>query len=202
MITAPLCPNLATLTDEQLVSRTLDGHKSAFDVLVARYQRAFTSLAIKLVRNDSEAQDIVQTAFLNMYRKLHTFRPGTSFRNWAYRVVTNTGLMELRKRKVRREVDAPELDRVTRALADEVSPMSSRAPASAETVMARKQLLAELERSMAQLPEVYAVVFRARVLEDKSMKEIADELGLSVPAVKSRLHRARLILKQELAHHL
>lgn len=184
---------LDTLSDEHLVELTLGGCTKAFDVLVLRYQAPFHRHAMRLVRDADDAQDIVQTAFLNMFNKLYTFQLGSNFRSWAYRVVLNTGLMRLRKQRHRQEVA---LDKVC---PQELCPIFDEPfQQDAYTQLERQELRQQLQAAAAELPELYRKVFLMREADDLSLKEIGDELGLSIPAVKSRLHRARQFMKVSL----
>ena len=191
--------SLSQATDEELVTRTLDGQLMAFDLLICRHHERFLRQARGLVKNEAEAQDIVQTAFLNMYRKLDTFQHGSNYQSWAYRVVTNTGLMHLRKKRCRQEVD---IERVHPAsLADEQLPSWGVAPrwsVRADEELANKELRSKISAAIEELPPKYQSVFRMREIDHLSLKEIGDALELSVPAVKSRLHRARLFLRATL----
>ena len=186
-------------TDEDLVAMTMAGDRAAFDELVKRYSAQFHRVAWGLVKNDHEAEDIVQTAFYNMFRKLHTFKPGSNFRSWAYRVVHNTGLMRLRRKRYRQEID---LDRVNPRAFSDAEPIDfSTAPrwvVRADRQLELKELREQLHSAIGQLPPKYQSVFVRREFDEMSLKEIGDEMGLSVPAVKSRLHRARLFLRDAL----
>lgn len=190
---------LSQATDEELVSRTLDGQLMAFDLLICRHHERFLRQARGLVKDEAEAQDIVQTAFLNMYRKLDTFQHGSNYRSWAYRVVMNTGLMHLRKKRYRQEVD---IERVhPTSLTDEQPPSWGVAPrwsVRADEELANKELRFKISAAIEELPPKYQSVFRMREIDHLSLKEIGDALELSVPAVKSRLHRARLFLRATL----
>lgn len=187
------------LDDETLVQLTLEGDRAAFEVLVCRYSEQFLRVARGVVKDEAEAQDVVQTAFLNMYHKLETFQLGSNFKSWAYRVVMNTGLMRLRKRKTRSEVD---FERVHPASFSDSEPFEL-SVAPSWSVRADKQLesreLAEvLHEAIEELPPKYHSVFTLREFEEMSLQEIGDTLDLSIPAVKSRLHRARLFLRSSL----
>ena len=188
---------LAELPDEALVALVLRDERAddAFAELVRRYQEPFLRVARGLVREDAEAQDVVQTAFLNIFHKLETFREGSNFKSWAYRVVTNCGLMRLRRRRVRKESDLQSVH--PGWLSDEkifsldVAPSWSQRPDRARE---RSELRAILDGAVGALPEIYHDVFVLREYQDLSLQEISERLDLSVPAIKSRLHRAR--------HHL
>lgn len=189
----------SNLSDERLVELTLEGKRRAFDILACRHQAAFTRAAWKLVKNDSDAQDVVQTAYCNMFRKLHTFKPGSNFKSWAFRVVTNTGLMRLRKHKHRMEVELTDVG--TMHGLDQQPPSISIAPkwtVRADVLLEQKELFAHIDAALGELPQKYRKVFVMREFEECTLKEISDALDLSIPAVKSRLHRARLFLRATL----
>lgn len=187
---------VSDLSDEVLVSLVLCGRvDDAFAELVSRYQDSFLRVARGLVRDEAEAQDVVQTAFLNIFNKLDTFREGSHFKSWAYRIVTNCGLMRLRRRRIRQESD---LERVHPAgLSDEtvfsldIAPSWRQRP---DVARERQELRTLIDNAVSQLPEIYHDVFVLREFEELTLQEIGDRLDLSIPAIKSRLHRAR--------HHL
>lgn len=194
--------SLTHLTDEVLVELALGGDTCSFEELVRRYSDQFMRLARSVVKTEAEAQDVVQTAFMNMFHKLDTFQTGSSFRSWAYRVVMNSGLMRLRKRRTRSEVD---LERAHPASLSDGDPFDlSVAPSwrvRADKELERKQLRALIDVAVAELPPKYKIVFELREFESMSLQEIGEQLDLSIPAVKSRLHRARLHMRATLEPH-
>jgi len=202
-LTHPVRSLCEDVTDEELVALTMAGRTEAFDVLVSRYWATFLRVAWNLVKNETEAEDVVQSAFTNMFRKLHTFKPGSSFRNWAYRVVTNTGLMRLRKKRTRREVD---LERVhPTQVSDATVQVNDIAPSwtvRADKQLENKELRAVLDAAIEELPPKYHVVFVMRELDGLPLKPIGAQLGLSIPAVKSRLHRSRAYLRATVEPYL
>ncbi len=189
---------LEELQDEELVSLILCHTQvdAAFAELVNRYETSFLSVARKLVKSEAEAQDVVQSAFLNIFNKLNTFREGSSFKNWAYRIVTNCGLMRLRRKKVRQECNFDAA--LPTGLSDhqifelDVAPSWSARP---DQIYSSQQISALIDDAVEQLPAIYKDVFVLKEFEGLSLKEIEEQLDLSVPAIKSRLHRARHHLK-------
>lgn len=188
-------------SDEQLVARTLDGDYAAFETLVERYQDRAYRLAYSLVKDESVAQDVVQEAFLNTYRKLDTFAGEAKFGSWIYRIVVNAALMRLRKEGRRSEIG---MEDVGPSVTEEQGAFSERptwrihADEAAENIELREQILSAID----ELKPKYQAVFLLREVEGLSIKEIADVLDLSEGGVKSRLHRARLHLQAALEPYL
>ena len=189
------------LSDEQLVSCAIDGDYDAFEELVERYQDKAYRLAFSLVKDESVAQDVVQEAFLNTYRKLETYAGEARFGSWIYRVVVNAALMRLRKEGRRSEIG---IDDVGPSVTDEEGTFSqppswrTQADEAAENLELRQQILTAID----DLKPKYQATFLLREVEGLSVREIADVLELSEGAVKSRLHRARLHLQAALEPYL
>lgn len=194
LLAASLLVPFACQTDEQLITLSLEGQTKAFGELFERYHKQFVRVARRIVHSEAEAQDVTQNAFVNMFTKLHTFQQGSCYRSWAYRVVVNTALMSLRKRRHRREIS----DDVVTPLSAGSSILSSTPGMLPDERIALNQLGVTLEGAIATLEPKYREVFVMREAGDLSVKEISEATGLSVPAVKSRLHRARLFLRATL----
>ena len=191
----------AGLNDEELVRRAVDGDYDAFEKLVERYQDRAYRLAFSLVKDESVAQDVIQEAFLNTYRKLHTYSGDARFGSWIYRVVVNAALMRIRKEDRRVEIGIEDVGpSVTEEEGAFAEPPSWRIQAdeAAENMELREQILAAID----ELKPKYQAAFLLREVEGLSIKEIADVLDLSEGAVKTRLHRARLHLQATLEPYL
>lgn len=191
---APLSLELASLDDVLLVELSLDGQYPAFEALFMRYRDRVYAIGMSMMRNDADASDVVQETFLNAFRKLHTFRRESPFRGWLFRIAHNAGLMRLRSRRRRPEVPLQ---------GDEGHeiPLPDSTPLADWTVE-NDELGVRLEAAIAALPDKYGVVLRLADFEHRSMKGIAESLSLSVPAVKTRLHRARLSVREQLRPYL
>ena len=198
------CP-LDSLLDEQLLGLTQMGHAQAFDVLMTRHAAYFLTVAGRFV-DEHTAQDVVQVAFMNIFRKIDTFQPGSHFKGWAYRIVTNCALMHLRKQRTRREVYYDSAQ--NHEYLPHVSPTASfphlapTPPVAQDAQIQRRELGTQIAQAIEALEPKYRSVFILREDYGMSLIEIAQELSLSVPAVKSRLHRARHFLRVSLAPHL
>ncbi|TJX21926.1 MAG: RNA polymerase sigma factor, partial [Mesorhizobium sp.] len=147
-------------------------------------------IARGVVRNDAEAEDIVQEAYVRAFANLSTFRGGSSLSTWLSRIVINEALGRLRKRK--RIVALPE-NPEAQIIRFPLNPSDD-----PERTMAQRQILALVERATDSLPDVYRSVFVARVIEGFSMDETADLLGVKPETVKTRLHRARALVRKAL----
>lgn len=194
MSTAP--PPLENTNEEQaLVERAKAGDPQAFSRLVDKYERKIFRLAKHITQNDEDAEDVLQESFLKAYSNLDNFQMQSKFYTWLVRIAVNEALMKLRKRKSDRTVslDEPhetEEDTVTREIAvwDD----------DPEKKFSRDELHDILQKAVDQLKPAFRTVFVLRDIEELSTEETAEALGISIPAVKSRLLRARLQLREKL----
>ncbi len=194
MSTAP--PPLENTNEEQaLVERAKAGDPEAFSRLVDKYERKIFRLAKHITQNDEDAEDVLQESFLKAYSNLDNFQMQSKFYTWLVRIAVNEALMKLRKRKSDRSVslDEPhetEEDTVTREIAvwDD----------DPEKKFSRDELHDILQKAVDQLKPAFRTVFVLRDIEEMSTEETAEALGISIPAVKSRLLRARLQLREKL----
>jgi RNA polymerase sigma-70 factor (ECF subfamily) len=187
-------------TDMELVEVVRAGNNHAFGELFRRYRKKVTHLALKITRNEVDAQEVVQDVFLKALAKLHTFKGDAAFSSWLYRVTTNSALMLLRSRKYDdyESWDDNPMMQETR-LSRGYLPADWRV--QADRLYERKEITEALHKSVATLPKRYRNILELREFQGMKNKEIAEELDLSVAAVKSRLHRARLVLRDRLAEH-
>jgi len=184
--------------DEVLVRRVQAGNNDAFEELVRRYERKVYNITYRLLGNEQDASEALQDTFLRAFRFLPRFRFKSSFYTWLYRIATNVSLTRLRKRK---PVETISLDEPVNEAGDlplEI-PDSKYSP---EQVFRQQQLREKLQEAVAALPEEYRTVVVLRDLEGLSNEEVSKVLSLSVAAVKSRLHRGRLVLRERLAQYV
>jgi RNA polymerase sigma-70 factor (ECF subfamily) len=188
--------------DRELVERAQQGDGQAFAMLVERHQRQLYRLALRMTGSEADAQEVLQEAFLNAYQKLPLFRGEAQFSSWLYRIAANSALMRLRRK--RRAPDAlgeqPLELAGPRFSADGVLEPTSTSDWSqrADERMMSGQLGEAINKAVAELPEDYRTVFLLKDVDGLSNEDIATALELTVPAVKSRLHRARLALREKL----
>jgi RNA polymerase sigma-70 factor (ECF subfamily) len=186
----------ASATDEDLVARAVGGDEPAFEALVERYQHRAYGLARRMTGSDSDAQDVLQEAFLSVHRKLSSFRGDSRFSTWLYRVVTNAALMHLRARS-RRAVEPldsflPRYDGNGGHLGE---PADIEAAAHAVERLDRNALAEKAQAGLERLPEIYRAAFVLRDLEEMPTAEVAELLGVGADVVRQRVHRARLMLR-------
>jgi RNA polymerase sigma-70 factor (ECF subfamily) len=186
---------LSTPTDETLAARAVGGDGSAFEAIVGRYQARVFRLACRLT-SDTEAPDVLQETFLQIYRHLPSFRGESQFGTWVYRIATNAALMQ-RRAKARRPGESldlflPRFDADGRHLA---TPAELQVAAKADEVLDR-QFLAEKARDVIdRLPDLYRDAFVLRDLEEMSTADVAQALGVDAATVRQRVHRARLMVR-------
>ncbi len=186
------------VSDEEMVKRVQQGNSEAFEELVRRYERKVYNITYRILGNEEDATEALQDTFLRAYRFLPKFGFKSSFYTWLYRIATNVSLTKLRRRKRMEMVslDAPLPD--SEDLRFDV-PDTGQTP---EEVFAQKRLREKLDQAVRELPEEYRAVVILRDLEGLSNEEVGRILKLSVPAVKSRLHRARLALREKLSGYI
>lgn len=186
-------------SDEALVSQAKAGELAAFEALVERYERQVYTLAMRVVRQEQDAQDVTQQAFISALEHLGGFRGESSFATWLYRIATHAALKILRKRK---GLNTISLDEAT-----DPQPDTGALPhpefiadwkQSPGELVARQETHRLLDEALARLDDNHRLVFLLRDVEGLSVKETAAALGLSEANVKVRLLRARLQLREQL----
>ena len=189
-----------TPTDEELIARVLAGDEASYGTLVTRYQDYVYTIAVRIVGNDEDAEDVAQEAFVRAYRALPRFRGDSKFSSWLYRIATNRALTHLKRRR-RRAVtvnieSGPHVEAgvIDDARGEEMSP---------ELVVRDEEFRRAVRAAVLELPEQYRVVVTLFYLEERSYKEVAATLGIPMGTLKTHLHRARALLRDILAkHHL
>jgi len=186
----------STTQDEgDLVARAQRGDTSAFTELVNRYERRIYRLARNITQSDEDAEDVLQEAFLKAYEHLDGFQGQSKFYTWVVRIAVNEALMKLRKRKSDRTVSLDEtIDTGEENVVREIAVWED----SPEQKYSQKEIREVLDQAIMSLRPAFRAVFVLRDVEDLSTEETAAVLDLSVPAVKSRLLRARLQLREKL----
>ena len=188
---------LTTDAELALVEAAQAGDLSAFEQLVQRYERKIYRLAQHLTGNEQDAEDVLQDTFLKAFSRLDQFQRNARFYTWLVRIALNESFMRLRKRRgnvisLDQEIDTGE-ELIPRDVADwHPNP---------EQQYATSELRDILARAIGSLSLPYRAVFELRDVEGLSTEETADVLNITVPAVKSRLLRARLQLREKLARY-
>src|SRR5215510_5393114 len=190
-------PNVGEPVSEELalVQAAKNGDDSAFEDLVRRYDRNVFRIAQHITQNREDAEDVVQDAFLKAYSNLEQFQGQSKFYTWLVRIAVNEALMKLRRRRPERMVSLDEDVKTEEdSLPREVADWSP----NPEQQYSQAELRDILSKTVQGLPPSFRTVFVLRDVEGLSTEETAEALDLSIPAVKSRLLRARLQLRERL----
>lgn len=182
-------------TDVELVEEFRNGNQASFEELIQRYAAKAFSLASRLTKNQEDAEEVLQDVFVTVYRKIEGFEGKSSFSSWLYRITVNASFMKLRKRKQDRSVAIEDLPpQMQKALG---VPRNLHQETDALTM--RHQVTTVLEEAISKLPDEYRPVFILRDVDGLTSREVSKILDLTVPAVKSRLHRSRMMLRRRLS---
>jgi len=183
------------IDESTLVAQARQGDTVAFGELVRRYEGKIFRLAQHITQNREDAEDVLQETFLKAYEHLDQFQGNSKFYTWAVRIAVNQALMKLRRRKTDRSVSLDEtIDTGEDTIVREIAAWGE----DPEERFSREELGEILDSAVQSLETPYRSVFVLRDIEELSTEETADALGLSIPAVKSRLLRARLQLREKL----
>jgi RNA polymerase sigma-70 factor (ECF subfamily) len=200
-----MAETMPTETDLSLVQRLQCGDTAALEELIERYGSRVYRLAYQITRNEADAQEVVQDVFLAVFRKIRTFEGRAALGSWLYRVATNTALLKIRSRQADREVS---LDSQLPSFlpdghrAGDPAALNADWSQTPEAELLSRETRDILSRAIDGLPDQYRAVLVLRDVEGLSNEEVAQAIGESVAAVKSRLHRARMVLREELTRHL
>ncbi|HXI44445.1 MAG TPA: sigma-70 family RNA polymerase sigma factor [Bryobacteraceae bacterium] len=181
-----------------IVAQARLGDANAFSELLRRYEGKIFRLALHITQNREDAEDVLQEAFLKAYEHLDQFQGQSKFYTWIVRIAVNQALMKLRKRKSDRSVSLDEtIDTGEDTVAREIAAWDE----NPEQQYSREEINEILSSAIDGLAPIYRAVFVLRDVDDLSTEETAEALELSVPAVKSRLLRARLQLRDKLTRY-
>ena len=185
----------ADSSDETLAARAAAGDDRAFEEIVARYERRVFRVACRLT-SETDAPDVLQNTFLQVYRNLPSFRGESRFATWLYRIATNAALMvrRARTRKPAESLDAfmPRFDE--HGMHADL-PAQLQVASRADELIDRQVLIEKARAGIARLPDVYRDAFVLRDLEEMSTTDVAQVLGVEPATVRQRVHRARLLLR-------
>jgi RNA polymerase sigma-70 factor (ECF subfamily) len=188
----------AGIDETTLVAQAREGDTAAFGELVRRYEGKIFRLAQHVTQNREDAEDVLQETFMKAYEHLDQFQGNSKFYTWIVRIAVNQALMKLRRRKTDKSVSLDEtIDTGEDTMVREIAAWDE----DPEQRYTREELGDILDTAVQSLEPPYRSVFTLRDIDELSTEETAEALGLSVPAVKSRLLRARLQLREKLTRH-
>ena len=189
-------PHVAVPSDDaELVRRARARDSAAFRTIIERHNRRLYRIARSILWNDSEAEDAVQEAYVNALTHLGGFRGDSSLATWLSRITMNEALGRLRRKRSAMDLETFEAQRTEAQIIKFPQTAASDDP---ERTMAQREILRLVERATDNLPEIFRIVFMTRVIEGISIEETADLLGLQPETIKTRLHRARRLVREEL----
>ena len=182
-----------------MIASILAGDKHLFHKLIRPYERRVYAMALSFLRNEADAEDVAQEAFLKAFRNLGSFRGEAKFGTWLVSITLNEARSRIRHRDAIKmeSLDEPQdgQDQTSPALLRDWKEIPSEA-------LERKEVRLLLQRAVTGLPLLYREVFQLRDIEQLSVNEAAEALGITIASVKVRLHRARMMLQKVLAPHL
>jgi RNA polymerase sigma-70 factor (ECF subfamily) len=198
-VTAPL----AALSDDELVARARGRDMAAFEALVDRHEEKVYRLAMRFVRNETDAREVLQETFLAAWRNLEGFQGKAQFASWLYRVAVNAALMLLRSQKRHPQVAVEDVtpEALGEAAQDAGPGLGLDWSKRPDEQFQSDELRRQIQKAVDALPESQRSVFLLRDVDGLSTEETGELLGLSVPTVKTRLHRARLALREAISRY-
>jgi len=193
--------------ETELVRKAQKGDQRAFSLLVKKYESTVYSFAYKVCRNEEKAAETLQDTFVNVYRKLGQFNGKAKFSTWLYQIVTNNCLMKRRKSKLDKSsvsFESPDSSQEDSELQGDGASLQTivSLKQTPQDEMVNKELRELLDSAILKLPMEQRIVFILRDVEGRSSEEAAKILKASVPAVKSRLRRARVFLRKQLQEYM
>ena len=184
--------------EEALVKDFQAGNLDAYDKIVELYQKRIYALSFNLMRNQMDAQDVAQEVLLTLFKKIHTFQGKSAFSSWVYRITLNSSYMKLRSKKKEPKISIDDLlpsFNSTGFQQEKIQDWSE----NTESLLFTNETREIINKAVGLLPEKEKVVFLLRDVEGLSTEKVSEVLDLTIPAVKSRLHRARLFLRKKLS---
>lgn len=175
--------------DRELIAACLKGDSTAFGELVYRYQDRLYNTILRLVDNSEDALDVIQDAFLNAYQSLDSFKGDAQFFTWLYRIAVNTAISHKRKKRVLARI----VDRLGELILEPSDPSEFSRPGHALEQAEQEQML---QRALMRLSPEHRAVLVMKELEGQRYEQMAEILGVPVGTIRSRLHRARLELRE------
>ena len=193
-------PTKDKVTEEQLVKDLQAGEMGAFEQLANLYQKKIYALSFNLTRNVTDSQDVTQEVLLTLFKKGHTFQGRSAFSSWVYRITLNATYMKLRTRKKEPNISIDELLPSFNGSGFQEGKIQDWSE-NTESLLFDNETREIIQKAVDLLPDKEKIVFLLRDVEGLSTEKVSGILELTVPAVKSRLHRARLFLRKRLANY-
>ena len=185
-------------SDIELVEGVKLGKIEDFEELLQRYTSKVLNLALRITRSHEDAEEVLQDVFITIHRKVQSFEKKSAFSSWLYRVTLNTAFMKIRARNRRKAISLEDIDPHVR-----MNWVSKRSDAAdTDFIQTRHEVREAIEAAVEALPRDYRAIFILRDVDGLSNQAVSEVLQLSVPAIKSRLHRSRVMLREKLQGYL
>lgn len=188
--------------ERSLLRRLRDRDERAFRELVSAHRDRVYNITFRMLGNRAEAEDVAQEVFITVFKTIDTFREESKFSTWLYRVAVNHCKNRIKYLVRRKDRDRDELDETNANGTSADSPISAPVPSAPDRALEGAQMEKLIQEAIAELEEDQRVVVVLRDVEDLSIEEICEITGLPDGTVKSRLHRARLVLRKKLQRHV
>ena len=193
-------PKKGKAEEEQLVKNLQAGKVDSFERLADLYQKKIYALSFNLTRNAMDSEDVTQEVLLTLFKKIHTFQGRSAFSSWVYRITLNATYMKLRSRKKEQSISIEELLPSFNGSGFQQEKIQDWSE-NTESLLFDNEVRKTSQKAVDLLPDKEKIVFLLRDAEGLSTENVSEILELTVPAVKSRLHRARLFLRKKLSSY-
>jgi RNA polymerase sigma-70 factor, ECF subfamily len=191
-------PQVSNRTEQEIIAAILAGEIQLYHELIRPYERSVYLMALSYMKNEADAEDIAQEAIVRGFRKLSSFRAESKFSTWLISITINEARTRLRRQALVRMESLDQLNEdkgISPALLRDWREIPSEA-------IERDEVRNLIQQAIGQLPDIYRQVFLLRDVEELTISETAEALNISIPSVKVRLHRARMMLQRQLAPQL
>jgi RNA polymerase sigma-70 factor (ECF subfamily) len=192
-------PQISNRTESELIAAVLAGEIQLYHELIRPYERSVYVMALSYMKNEADAEDVAQEAFIRAFRKLESFRAESKFSTWLISITINEARTRLRRQALVRMEPLDQLPDKDKSISPALLRDWREIPLEA---VEREEVRNLIQLAVEQLPDIYREVFLLRDVEELTISETAEALNISIPSVKVRLHRARMRLQKQLAPQL
>jgi RNA polymerase sigma-70 factor, ECF subfamily len=192
-------PIATNITDHELITQFKEGSMEAMETIVDRYENRIFTFGLKMCGQLQDAEDITQDTFLNAFKYLNSFREETKLKNWLFKIAATACIRKRRKKKCEPDYELSLESFMGKDGVTETYEIPDWSDDPSDNVL-QAEMKAVINDAIRTLPHKYKLVFNLRDIEGFSTKETAEILGISVESVKTRLHRARLALREKISH--
>jgi RNA polymerase sigma-70 factor (ECF subfamily) len=192
-------PQISNRTESEMIAAILAGEIQLYHELVRPYERSVYVMALSYMKNEADAEDVAQEAFVRAFRRLSSFRAESKFSTWLFSITINEARTRLRRHALVRMEPIDQLPDEDKGISPALLRDWREIPSEA---VERDEVRVLIQRAVEQLPDIYRQVFLMRDVEELTISETAEALNVSIPSVKVRLHRARMMLQKQLAPQL